>query len=607
MRAPGTVAQATPLHKMMRVRVEPTHAWGGAAPSGWQSPTFDDRHWRVAAGQLLPRAGLKPGAVIPEGVTVIDMLPAGALLTRTRFAIENVASARVLELRITYLDGFIAYLNGTEIARRNVPATPADANAAGAHGSDPERIFLPLPLPAGGAALSAKDNLLAVEVRPAAGRAPLDANAPSVRIEIGAAAGVRIVRGPYLIAPTDGEVSVAWETDLPARGKVFLSAEGTQAPPTTVPQPGSKIGTKAKNAAMVASPDSSTSASTLALRQVVRLTNLAPGQRYQYRVEVEADGSVDRVQSALASFETAPHLDRPLRFIVYGDMRAPGHANHAQIVAAILRDPAPLIVNTGDLVAVGSEESAWQRYFEITAPLGATAPVVPALGNHESYVGGSARSWALFGLKSAAPISGTGYGSFDWGGAHFVILDSNRPDAAQLKWMVQDIAGAKRRRARAIFAVAHAGPWAHGPHGGSRTMEREFAPALAAAGVDVLFSGHDHIYERGIGETARGPLPYVVSGGGGAPLYNPTCRPASRPNAAAVPSAPSPSGAVPTSVSTETPTPLPACPASVAIISKNHHYIVVEVDDRNLRMCPRLSDGGAVEPCVDVPLRTRRR
>jgi MYXO-CTERM domain-containing protein len=33
--------------------------------------------------------------------------------------------------------------------------------------------------------------------------------------------------------------------------------------------------------------------------------------------------------------------------------------------------------------------------------------------------------------------------------------------------------------------------------------------------VDLLLSGHDHIYERGDG----GPLKYIISGGGGAPLY----------------------------------------------------------------------------------------
>jgi hypothetical protein len=38
---------------------------------------------------------------------------------------------------------------------------------------------------------------------------------------------------------------------------------------------------------------------------------------------------------------------------------------------------------------------------------------------------------------------------------------------------------------------------------------------FASHGVDLVLSGHDHIYERG----AAGAVKYVVSGGGGAPLY----------------------------------------------------------------------------------------
>ena len=49
-----------------------------------------------------------------------------------------------------------------------------------------------------------------------------------------------------------------------------------------------------------------------------------------------------------------------------------------------MREAPALIVNTGDLTDVGSEESNWQKYFEITAPMGVIAPVVPALGNHDA-------------------------------------------------------------------------------------------------------------------------------------------------------------------------------------------------------------------------------
>jgi hypothetical protein len=577
----GTPRPADRPSKLLALRFEPARIAAGPLPDAWRAPAFDDRTWAQAPGLVIPRAGLAPGVVVPVGVTAVECGPGGSLYWRRHFDVDAPAAARVLELRVLYLDGFVAYLNGVEIARRNVPAASAGSAPPIAHGSDPERIFVSLPRQ--DTPLQSRNNVIAVEVRPSVRRLSIDGNAPSTEIGVVLASGVRVVRGPYLIAPADGAVSVAWETDLPARGVVWLQRA-----------PGGHQRTR------------HVSASKPALRQIVRLTGLSTGARYQYHVDVTApgqgDSGEDTVQTEPAWFETAPPRDRPLRFVVYGDMRAPGHAAHALVVAGIRREQPALVVNTGDLVAVGGEESAWQRYFEITAQLGASVAVAPALGNHESYAGGAARSWTLFGLRSASPRPGVGYTSFDWGGAHFVILDSNRPDAEQRAWLIRDLAAAKRRHARAIFAILHDGPWSHAAHGGAHVIERDFAPVLAAGGVDVLFSGHDHHYERGVGVTARGPLPYVVSGGGGAPLYNPTCQLTGSPPVGGAP-LPPPSGG---GTLASAPAPLPACPATVAIIEKTYHYVVVEVAGGSVRLCPRRPDGTAIEPCVELALRSRR-
>ncbi len=273
----------------------------------------------------------------------------------------------------------------------------------------------------------------------------------------------------------------------------------------------------------------------------------------------------------------------PFRFAVYGDMRYPGHVAHRAIVEALVREAPSLVFNTGDLTDVGSEESNWQKYFEITAPMGAIAPVVPALGNHDAdRRGAGARlAWSLFGVPAKGP---PGWTSLDLGGVHFVILSTNEMRSpAQLAWLRDDLARARRHHARAIFAFCHEGPWSHGFHGGSSAMERDYAPLLAAAHVDVLFSGHDHIYERGIGTTPAGRLTYVVTGGGGAPLYSPRCQ--------------SPTGPPPVGV----PGPLPVCPPSVAALTNTYHYVMVEVSPAGVTLCPRHPDGSAVEACVQLP------
>lgn len=565
--------------KHVPIRSAGLRAFAGQPPEGWFTPAFDDREWSVATGMVVPRSPRRHAESTTTGsgvVTALDVPATGALLFRMRFDVPERERVRVLALEVTYRDGFVAFLNGVEVARSNLAATAtAGAAASAPHGAEPETIYLPVPPGRQESPLRRQGNVLAVAVVAAPGRTAGDGLAPSGRIALTASSGVRLVRGPYLVAPGEGAVSIAWETDLPASGWVDVETVG-------VPGGASRR----------------FGAEGAATRQVIRVSGLQAGRRYRYVVTADAgskpggapgttvagtlsDGAADRSLSAPAVFEAAPAPTMPLRFAVYGDMRAPGHAAHADVAAALVKERPALVLNTGDLVATGSEESAWQKYFEITAGLGAIAPIVPALGNHDAGRGGagSPKAWRLFAMSQANPNGH--YTSFDWGGAHFVILDTNRVDRAQIAWLERDLAAARGRKVRAIFAFCHDSPWSHGPHGGSRVVQQRLAPLLAAARVDVLFSGHDHLYERGIASTPRGPLSYVVAGGGGAPLYNPTCTL----DAGGVSG-----GAAP-------------CPPSVKALVRTYHYVMVELAGSRLRLCPKRPDGSAVEPCVELTTR----
>ena len=107
-----------------------------------------------------------------------------------------------------------------------------------------------------------------------------------------------------------------------------------------------------------------------ATTQAATLAGLAPGASYRYRIVADAGGG-DVATAGPNTFKTLAGASQPLRFVVYGDMRYPGHEAHRAIVEALVREAPALIVNTGDLTDLGSEESNWQRYFAITAPMGA--------------------------------------------------------------------------------------------------------------------------------------------------------------------------------------------------------------------------------------------
>ena len=562
--------------KSIAVTVGPWRFLAGAAPAGWTDPTFDDRAWGgPSVGPFSPRApdlspvpGAEARGRLPEPPgTRYDLVPRAPLLLRARFSVADAAHVRVLDLRVAYNDAFIAYVNGREVARRGMALN--GGAAAGPHGPEIERLSIPVPSAALPSLLPG-GNLLAVAVYASPGRAVEFASAPAVAVDLAAASGVRIVRGPYLSTPTDGAKGLGlrlnWQTDLPATAFVNVDRAdlGAIRPPPIVVE-----------------------ASKPSTDHSVTIDGMMPGALYRYTVDVDAGGG-DRASVGPTVFKTLgwPHV--PFRFAVYGDMRYPGHAAHRAIVEALVREAPALIINTGDLTDVGSEESNWQKYFEVTAPMGAIAPVVPALGNHDADRRGAGApiAWSLFGVPAHGP---PGWTSLDLGGVHLVILSTNdMRNPAQLAWLRDDLARARRHHARAIFAFCHEGPWAHGLHGGAPAMARDYAPLLAAAHVDVLFSGHDHIYERGIGSTPEGKLTYVVTGGGGAPLYNPRCQAATGPAPVGVPG------------------PLPACPASVEVLTNTYHYVMVEVSNDGITLCPRHPDGSPVEACVQLPPRRDR-
>jgi hypothetical protein len=109
------------------------------------------------------------------------------------------------------------------------------------------------------------------------------------------------------------------------------------------------------------------------------------------------------------------------------------------------------------------------------------------------------------------------YYTFDEGNARFVVLNSNRPtDSAQLKWFegIYANAGSKWR-----IAFFHHPLYSSGNHAREArdVIRPALEPALTANKVDVVFAGHEHLYER---VKPQHGVRYFVSGGGGRSLYS---------------------------------------------------------------------------------------
>lgn len=132
--------------------------------------------------------------------------------------------------------------------------------------------------------------------------------------------------------------------------------------------------------------------------------------------------------------------------------------------------------------------------------------VIASLGNHDIEGDGGESTIEFFGLPGS--WYQTGINNVD-----FFALDANRPeDPQQLEWLRESLA-----QSRATWKVVtfHQPAFSCSAHDGDPRIVEEWVPLFEEFGVDLVLSGHDHNYQRfAVGSTA-----YVVSGGGGAGLY----------------------------------------------------------------------------------------
>jgi HEAT repeat protein len=245
----------------------------------------------------------------------------------------------------------------------------------------------------------------------------------------------------------------------------------------------------------------------------ITLTGLRADTVYHYRVttgEQTLPGSTVR---------TAPAEPKDCTFIAYGDSRSnPGP--HSKNVANMMRFHPAFVINTGDLVSDGNVYEQWgPQYFGPLQPLIRSTPIYNCLGNHER------NSEHYYGFFSY-PGKEAWY-SFDWGDAHFIALDSTddnggyEPGSEQHQWLEDDLKKCTKTWRLVFF---HHPGYTTGRPGSGDSIREHLAPLFEEYDVDVVFNGHDHIYERSFAMRAgrrnqHGPT-WIVTGGGGASTYS---------------------------------------------------------------------------------------
>ena len=335
-----------------------------------------------------------------------------------------------------------------------------------------------------------------------------------------------MTRGPYLQHADDG-VTVVWYTASATEGRVRWLVNEEE-------------------------PGESPSLSGLATRHEAVIAPLVPDARYSYRVYsprgllAGADGTVE------FSFRAPePGVER---FVVFGDSGLGGPEQYA-VASAIGREaPAPdLVLIVGDVIYPPADDASYDpRFF---APYRALLPAIPfyaALGNHDYEIKGGQPFFDVFTLPRNGPVGLAPESSYwlERAGVRLIVHDTNQGAATLRAQSVPWHTGITGRPATFRLVFQHHSMYSSGPSyqeypaGALRAL---LTPVYTATGVDVVFNGHDHLYER---TRPIDGVVYVTTGAGGAELYPRYFR----------------------------------NPFTLAFVNDRHSYTYVEVRERTLRL-----------------------
>ncbi len=266
------------------------------------------------------------------------------------------------------------------------------------------------------------------------------------------------------------------------------------------------------------------------------VSDLKPGTAYEYRV-----GAGDK-RSDWQSFHTAQGHD--FKALIFPDSQSSDYSVWAATAQPAWQrnQDAQFFINMGDLVDNGQDHYQWNAWFDVVGDMIARIPVVPLLGNHETYD----KDWkvrmpeAYLHLFSLPRIDREKYQnqfySFDYGDVHFVVLNTQSQELAdfepsldedEVAWFKEDMAKTTKKWK---IVLMHKDPLQYGFANRPQPREEGFSPEgrlwmplFDQYGVDAVLSAHLHTYRdrghiRNFQREESGPL-YLITGVAGNVQY----------------------------------------------------------------------------------------
>jgi 3',5'-cyclic AMP phosphodiesterase CpdA len=219
---------------------------------------------------------------------------------------------------------------------------------------------------------------------------------------------------------------------------------------------------------------------------------------------------------AAPGFPVATAAGEQFRFVVVGDTQPLDRRNQYPRVTGMIFDEInalnpDLVLHVGDIVFGTPYENELKEQLNGFRKVASVlkAPLHIAFGNHEMCSMGASQVLSdMFGYL---------YTSFDYKGAHFVLLNSFLPDSLgsiegrQLRWLEEDLAANISKKPIFVFIHQPVFPPVQMRDNIRRDRQSLYHSLFLKYGVDAVFSGHQHTYAL----EYRDGIAYYTTGGGG--------------------------------------------------------------------------------------------
>jgi hypothetical protein len=211
------------------------------------------------------------------------------------------------------------------------------------------------------------------------------------------------------------------------------------------------------------------------------------------------------IGSVAGGQDKPPATNDSLKFAIIGDSGTGSSSQYRvaeRLIASRATFPYEFVLMMGDNLYGSEGPSAYEKKFErpYKALLDSGMKFYASLGNHDEP---NQRFYKAFNMN------GERYYTFKpKGNTRFFALDSNYVDKQQLDWFEKELAASGSDWKIVFFH--HPIYSSGGRHGSDENLRAQLEPLFLKYGVDAVFQGHEHFYER---IKPQKGVYYFISGG----------------------------------------------------------------------------------------------